>query len=127
MKKLIYVLFATLLISGSAVAQNCLSAYPHEQGTKIETCNYEPNGKKIGKSVQTVVTKSDNAIVLKSETFNIKEDTVLYSVDVKMTCKNGKWYVDMSNMLDPTMLSQYKDMQVVVDADEMEIPEKPSV
>ncbi len=39
MKKLIYVLFATLHISGSAVAQNCLSAYPHEQGTKIETCN----------------------------------------------------------------------------------------
>ncbi len=33
----------------------------------------------------------------------------------------------MSNMLDPTMLSQYKDMQVVVDADEMEIPEKPTV
>jgi len=77
--------------------------------------------------VQTVVSKTDNSVELKTESYDIKEDTVLYSADVKMTCKNGKWYIDMSKMLDKSALSANKDMQIEVSSDELEVPQNPTV
>lgn len=126
MRKLSILFVALFTYTAQISAQNCLEFYPHEAGTKIETTSYEARGVKTGRSVQTVLEKSDKTIKFNVEAFDPKADTVIHSSNVSMKCEDGKWFMDMSGMLDGSTLSAYQNMEVVVDADQLEIPQNPS-
>lgn len=111
-----------VLITGSLSAQNCVSWYPTETSSRWEMMNYDAKDKLTGVNVSKVLSKEMTAtgmtVTIESESFDAK-----YASQGKNTytvgCSNGKFYMSLDNLVNKAM---YKDMDVSVTADQLELP-----
>lgn len=110
-----------------SIAQDCVFYCPVKEGTITETKHYNAKDKLQSTDKQTILSKtvngSDVAVTVKSESYDEK-DKLQYSKNLTFECKNGIFYFDMQNMLDPQAMSGYKDMQVKITAKNLEMPQK---
>lgn len=114
-----------LFIGMSLVGQDCTMFFPNEEGTVMEITNYDKKDKVTGSSVQKIVEKSEDdgglTITVENETYDKKGELVMDGEFV-VSCKDGKFYMDMRNFLDEQQLAAYENMEVEVDATDMEFP-----
>jgi len=107
-------------------AQDCFVLLPGV-GTSLETSHY--NDKKDLESISTLTilnkskTESGEKLDVKIESKAVKSDSIFKS-EFSYLCKDGKLYVDMTSYLSKS-LSSYQNMQIVVDAENLELPTKP--
>lgn len=125
MKRTILLALSSLLLTGASFSQNCEAFYPFSKGAVIETQSFNAKGKLNGTSRQTILdlqTGSNSAAVkVKSESFDPKGKE-LSSQELVMKCENGIFIMDMKNFLDPKAMGGGGEMEVKVDAQNMEFP-----
>ncbi len=125
MKKSIFILFLFCLFSNSIKAQNCNFYYPSKVGTVLEYNHYDKKGKLTGTSEQKVTDIKNTAngmvaeIALKSKD---KKGQELFDQNMSVKCENGIFYFSMDNYLNESSMQAYKDMDVSVKGDDLQIP-----
>lgn len=124
MKKF-FILIAVAFIMGPVVAQNCEGFYPLNKGAVIEMQTFNQKDKLLGSNRQTIldVESLPNGMALKvrSEQFDDKNKPV-FDQELVMRCENNVFYMDMKKMLDPKTMSGFENMEVSVDAEDLEFP-----
>jgi hypothetical protein len=118
---LLSILFTTL-----AYAQaDCKPYVPNDKGDKWEVTSYSAKDKATGRTdyelMEKVETDSTSMFTIKAISFDTK-DKETYVNTFTATCKNGEFIFDMAMKLDGAVMQAYKDMDVVVDASEFEVP-----
>jgi hypothetical protein len=121
---LIFVFMQVIIV----FAQDCVSYIPMKQGAIWETQHFDAKNKltSTAKSVVKEKTSAANNIklVIESETFDSKGKTLgknTYSAG----CENGLFYLDMRGNIDQNGMSNFKDMQVNITADNLNFPSDP--
>lgn len=129
MKRLILaVIFIFAAIN--AFSQECKGFIPTTANTVLEYNHLNAKGK-IESSSKTIYKEFKQL----ADAFSIKTDNFYYDDNGKETykaeyeyfCKDGVISFNMNSMMDPAMMSQYKDMEVKMESDKMEIPSSLSV
>lgn len=114
MRKIILIL-AIAGFAFQSFSQDCVFYCPVKEGTKTEIKHYNAKDKIQSTDKQTILSKkvtgSDVAITVNSESYDDK-DKLVGSRDLTFECKNGVFFFDMKNLIDPATMSAYKDMQV---------------
>lgn len=122
MKKLLFlVVFA--FFTTVTFTQNCDLYIPFEEGTVLSYTNYNPKGKAIGEHRQTLISKTEEpgatVFIVRQENLSGKKEQ---PVDLKYRCEGDRFVVDMSNFLDSKQQESYKDMQVDITFESIDIP-----
>jgi hypothetical protein len=133
MKTSIFALIFTfgVLYSAKISAQDCQSYYPVKQGTVTETTSYDAKNASTGMTRTTVTSNEATAsggyvVNVKSEAFDTKNVSTGTS-EFSYSCKGGTFNVDMKSFFDPKSMSAYQNMDVSIDATEMDMPNNPTV
>ncbi|MFT6244276.1 MAG: hypothetical protein ACJA0U_000588 [Salibacteraceae bacterium] len=118
---LLSILFATL-----AYAQaDCKPYIPNNKEDKWEVTSYSAKDKATGRTAYELMDKAEtdstSTFTIKATSFDTK-DKETYVNTFTATCKNGEFIFDMAMKLDGAVMQAYKDMDVVVEASEFEVP-----
>jgi len=127
MKRLIGITAVLLFSLGftGLKAQECDPYYTNSEGSVREMTSYDKKDKITGTTVQTVkdvtiqggMTEWTIGVVSKDE-----KGKEVSSGDLKMSCENGIFKMDMRNFLDEEMLKSFEGMEVTMDASDLEYP-----
>ena len=125
MKKTILIFSIILTYSMSLFAQDCVFYYPKKKGAKLEYKSFDKKDKITGRSTQLVKDISENGGVIEAlietQSFD-KKDKDLGKNEYTVKCENGVYSVDMKSFLDAATMEAYKDMNVNVTSDNLQIP-----
>ncbi len=117
----IIVFSLTLLSSG----QDCSFYYPQLVGARLLYQHYDKKLKPTGKSSHEVIaynkTTTGAIATIKVESFDEK-DKLLGESTIEVKCEAGVFYFDMKSFISPETLTAYKDMDIVVTTDNLEMP-----
>lgn len=124
MKKTILIFSIILAYSMSLFAQDCVFYYPKTKGAKLEYKSFDKKDKITGRSTQFVKDISENGGVIEAlietQSFD-KKDKDLGKNEYTVKCENGVYSVDMKSFLDAATMEAYKDMNVNVTSDNLQI------
>lgn len=130
MKNLLFI--TILLFAYSAFAQtDCRPYVPLDKGTKWELTSYNEKGKELGKISSELLDKveSGNTVTFKIRSVSTDDKgKTTFSNEYEAYCKNGKFEFNMAFKMDGSTMQAYQDMDMKVDASDLEIPsmnEKP--
>jgi hypothetical protein len=129
MKKTVLFLLIFMFIQGMIVfAQDCVPYMPMKQGAIWETQHFDAK-KKITSTVKSQVKDittngSSVKMFIEAETFDSKGKT-LGKNKYSAGCNNGVFYLDMRGNMDQNGMSNFKDMQVTINADNLNFPVNP--
>jgi hypothetical protein len=118
----LFVLFAAQNLN----AQNCVSWYPMETSSRWETTSYDSKDKVTGITVSKVLSKemitNGMTVTIESESYDAKHASQGKNT-FTVGCAAGKFYVSLDNLVNKSM---YKDMEVAVTSDNLELPYAPT-
>ncbi len=111
-------------------AQNCESYFPMKVGASWEVKNYDAKDK-LTSTNKSKITKSEgtpNDLVATVwyealDSKNASEGTGEYLIK----CSNGVFSVNLKSMLNSKTMAAYKDMEITVIGDDVEMPSNPTV
>ena len=122
MKKLIIPALAALL-SLPMQAQNCDIFIPYEEGTVLTYTSYNAKGKEVGQSRQTLVSRTEDAgatvFLMRQENLSDKKAE---PVEFTYRCEGDRFIIDMNSFVDPKQQESYKDMQMDITFESIDIP-----
>ncbi len=123
-------LIAILFSVFAANAQNCNYYYPLVENSKMEFRSFNPKDKL--ESIQEVIVKdvSNAGGVTEATVINKvydKKNKLLHEGDFGVTCSGSKINIDMTSMLDQSMLAAFEGMEVSMDVNDIVIPADLSV
>jgi hypothetical protein len=125
MKTKLFVLLISILTSGLLFGQSCSFYYPENVGAELIYKNYDKKEKFVSKNSQQVLsytkTSAGAEATILSKSYDDK-DKLLGENTLKVYCKAGVFYFDMKSYLSPETMSAYKDMEVKIDATNLEVP-----
>lgn len=119
--------FTILAIAFATVtySQDCEGFYPLKPGAVIEMQSFNAKDKLTGIARQTILNldETDEGLIIKvkSEQFDEKDKPV-FEQELQMRCKDNIFYMDMESFLDPNTLNSMKDIEVAIDASDLEFP-----
>jgi hypothetical protein len=123
--KIVLVVFISLVLAKYIVAQDCEAYFPMKEGAYLEMKNYNDKDKLLSTGKYTVLKKetSDNTVTV---TVDVKsyddKDKEEFDRQVSMMCKDGVFYIDMDNFMDPQTMESYKDTEVKMASENLEMP-----
>jgi hypothetical protein len=121
---LLFIFIEVIMVS----AQDCVSYLPMKQGAIWETQHFDAKNKLSSTVKSQVKDKTTNGSSIKlqieSETFDSKGKT-LGKNKYDAGCDNGVFYLDMRGNIDQNGMSNFKDMQVTINADNLDFPANP--
>ncbi len=127
MKKSIFILLAAFFMLGisNLFSQECVFYSPVEKGTVLKHSNYDKKDKLTGTSTQTVidnyVEEGVQTVKIRNEYQDVEIDSVFTS-ELEMKCKDGRYYVDMESYIGESTLTPYSDMETTFEVENMTIP-----
>ncbi len=124
MRLLLALTIAFFAVTSSAQV-DCDVYLPTDKGTKWEMTNYSAKGKETGKVTYELIDKveTDTATIYKIKTVSYdKKGEEQYSSTFEASCNGDHFHYDMDCMIDGEQMAAYKDMDVDVDASELELP-----
>jgi hypothetical protein len=123
--KIFTTLFLSLLIQIGYSQSDCKPYVPVSKGAKWEITNYSGKGKQSGKTafelLDKVETDNQSTFTIKSVSYD-KKGKEVFANTYEAYCKNGKFELSMALKMDGASMQAYKDMDVDMDASELEIP-----
>jgi hypothetical protein len=125
MKKHILILFLFFLAFLQARAQCNNPFYQYKAGTLIETENFDEKGKSQGKTEITVINWEETGsgfLATLGYKFFDKKGEMANEGDYTMECKDGVISIDMSAFIPEESMQAFKDMEVEMTMDQLEIP-----
>ena len=133
MKTRLTALIATVVLLtwfGRTYSQECVPYYIVEKGSVREMASYDKKDKLTGSTVSTV---KDAAVTGNTSTWTIstlskdEKGKEISSGELKMSCENGVFKMDMRNLIDQETMEGFEDMEVTVDATDLAYPGELSV
>jgi len=126
MKKVFIAVLFVICFSGfSSFAQDCKMYFPDKIGTIREQTNYDKKGKSTGSVNQEItardVSGSTTSVTVNSKAFD-KDGKELSVNQMIIKCNNGVFSIDMKDYIDKSMLEAYKDMEVIINGDNLAFP-----
>jgi hypothetical protein len=109
----------------NAFSQDCKGFIPTTINTVVEYNHFNAKGKleSSSKTIYKEVKQLADAISIKTDNFYYDDKgKETYKAENEYFCKDGVISFNMNTMMDPAMMSQYKDMEVKMESDKMEIP-----
>jgi len=107
-------------------AQNCKAYIPYEEGTTTELTNYDKKGRVTGRvnHLLTHVSHKGNTsvFIMQQLVEDLSGDRPPFENEMTFKCDNGVFYIDMNGYLDSQQMEAYKDMEVKITVDEINIP-----
>ncbi len=116
---------AFLLMSSVSKAQNCDGYFPSKKGTVLETTIYNDKGKKEGTSILTIkdIQSAGNEVRLNLQSeMKDEKDKPITQAEYDAFCSNGSFFINMKSMITSEQLKAWKDMEVTMQADDIEYP-----
>ncbi len=111
-------------------AQDCTFYYPQKQGAQLEYKNYDSKDKLSGSSIQLIKEYKETGnkleAVIEAQTFD-KKGKDLGKKEFKVKCEGGVYSVDMKSFMDSQTMEAYKEMDVEINGNNLEIPAKLNV
>jgi hypothetical protein len=111
-------------------AQNCEAYYPMKVGATWEMKNYDDKDKVSG-TTKSKVIKSEggdaNIVAVVAYEFFDAKNASQGTGEYDIKCSNGAFSVNMKNLLNSKTLEAYKDMQITIVGDDVEMPVNPNV
>jgi len=123
--RILAIIFITLFTHLGYSQSTCKPYMPSEKGAKWEITNYSGKGKLVGKTAYELIDKVENGSVINFTAQAIsydKKDKEIFNNTFKAYCKDGKFEFDMAFKMNGASMQAYKDMDVKMDASELEIP-----
>lgn len=119
-----------LLNAPAAIAQDCSKALPFTTGAEFEMKSFNEKDK-LQSSTKSKVTdkkESGNTVeaTISAEAFDEKGKSQGAST-YTIKCEGGIFMIDMKTMIDPKVMGSYKDAEVTIQSDHLEMPYNPSV
>ena len=111
-----------------ASGQDCTIYSDYKEGTSTKMVHYDNKDKPTGFTVTTVKEKKSipgGTSLLFHQKYDNNEDYT-FETEFEVKCVDGDVKVDMSKLIDPTMMTAYEDMEIDVVADELSIPKNAS-
>lgn len=124
MKKYLLSLAGSVMCLLYGNAQDCTFYFPLKVGTTIELKTFDAKDKVTSSLKEVVLEQTPSTVKFNCETFD-KNGKSLTKGDFEVKCKDGEFVIDMSSYTRSIDMSAYKDMDVVIETDEMSIPAKP--
>lgn len=113
--------FITLIV----YAQECTYYYPQIEGATLVYQHYDKSNKPSGKLSQELLSFASTSNGSRSEVVSKlydTEDNLITETSLEMRCENGVFYFDMKGYVNQASMSAYEDMEIVVDATDVEFP-----
>jgi hypothetical protein len=106
-------------------AQDCEPYYLVDKGAVREMASYDKKDKLTGTSIQTV--KEINTIGNKTEwtigtVSKDEKGKEISSGDLRMSCQEGIFKMDMKNFIDEETLKSFEGMEITMDATDLDYP-----
>jgi hypothetical protein len=124
MKKLIVAIFC-LLIVNSITAQNCTSYFPSSETCRWQIDQFNNKDYKSGTVTAKVLSNESKdgvtKIVVENTSYNL-DNSVKEKYNYTYICKNGLFYVDIKSLLDPKTFDEYKEFDLAISGDSIELP-----
>ncbi|MBN1337859.1 MAG: hypothetical protein JXA03_00970 [Bacteroidales bacterium] len=127
MKKSVLLAFMLVFLVSfrNITAQDCRFYFPSEEGSMVEMTNYDEKDKMTGTVKHTIkskkVTGNNVALEVHFESYDEKGKES-GSGDLGLRCENGVFYMDMRNYMNDQMMEGYQDMDVKIEATDLEFP-----
>ncbi len=125
MKKSILALVTWFLVVVGLQAQTCDFYYPTKEGAVLGYSHYDKKGKLTGTSEQkiTAIKKTPGGMEasIAVKTKDAKGEDI-FNQNMTVKCENGVFYFSMDNYIDQSSMSAYKDMNIEVKGDDLQIP-----
>jgi hypothetical protein len=99
--------------------------YPVKEGIVREMASYDKKDKLTGTTIQTVKEIKTTGNITEWTIGTVSKDDKgkeLSSGDLHMTCEAGIFKMDMRNFVDDETLKAYEDMEVTMDATDLDFP-----
>jgi len=111
-----------------ASGQDCTIYSDYDEGTSTKMVHYDEKDKQTGFTVTTVKERKSipGGTSLLFEQVYDNNDDYTFESEFEVQCVNGEVKVDMSKLVDPTMMTAYEDMEIDVVADDLSIPKNAS-
>lgn len=123
-------LLASLFLISAISAQDCSFYYPESVGAELIYQSYDKKDKPVGKNSQKVIeynaTGNGAQAKIGVKTYDSKDELLAETV-LDVRCEEGVFYFDMQGYMNQQMMSAYENMEIRVDASELEMPSKLSV
>jgi len=106
-------------------AQDCKFYYPKTKGAQLEYKSFDGKDKLTGSSIQLIkeLTVDDNQMTVLVETQSFdKKGKDLGTKEFVAKCENGIYSVDMKSFMDAQTMEAYKEMDVKIKSENLEIP-----
>ena len=130
MKKAILVFFCSIFLYSSLQAQDCVFYYPKTEGAQLEYKNFDKKDKPTGTAIYKVKEFSENEngvkAIIEYQSFDNKGKD-LGKNEFSVKCENGVYSVDMKSFLDAQTMEAYKDLQVDITSNNLEMPAKMNI
>ena len=123
--KTFFTIILTLIVVGAH--GQCNPYYTLEEGNKWEMTNYNAKGKFQGKQVNEIKkleTSGDGWNATLGMILYDKKNEVVYDKDVDMSCVKGVVMLDMTRLIPDEQLEMFKEMNMTLEMDNIEIPSK---
>jgi len=120
-------LAALLLVTMAYYAQSqCNPYYTIESGDSWEITSYNHKDKVEGRQTTEVVSFEENGngwdAVMHFKTYDKKDELVMENDDVAISCDDGIITLDMERFLPQEMMESFRDMNMKIDVDNIELP-----
>jgi hypothetical protein len=111
-----------------ASGQDCTIYSDYKEGTTTKMVHYDKKNKPTGFTITSVKERKDipgGVSVLFHQVYDNNDDYTFES-EFEVKCVDGEVKMDMSKLIDPTMMSTYEGMEFDVNADDLSIPKNAS-
>lgn len=130
MTKLFLTLTALLSMVYLINAQdNCFTYFPHSEGTELVMKSYDDKGKEQSTLTQKIlkldISGGKHTLEVEQTTSSSGDDTEMVH-QFEIICEDGVMYIDMEKYIDQQQLAPYENMDIEVDANQVEIPSNPT-
>mgnify|MGYP006282515021 CR=1 FL=1 len=128
MKKLTLLSLIAMLFMSSIQAQDCVNYFPQEEGSEIEMHSFNKRGKLQSITKQKLVSKEargDDLVFNIHQVFSDDKGENQMENDFQFICKGESFTIDMKTYFNPSQMEAYENMEMDVDADNLEIPASP--
>ena len=106
-------------------SQECKMFFPSKEGMQMELTSYDAKNRITGTTHQKIIGKETTAngyqIKFESESFD-KKGQSQFKGQYSVKCENGIFYFDMKNMMSGESMKNYKEGDVEIKGDDLDMP-----
>lgn len=120
-----FTLILLLWLGWSSAWAQCNPFYNLKEGSEWELTSYDTKDKVTGRQVNTLKSIEETAdgwnAVVYFKNYD-KKDKLVYEKEIEMECANGVIKLDMERFIPEESLQAFKDMDMTIEVDNLEIP-----